>query len=93
MEAIWNGIVLMTIAEYVDASSTGEAYMSQSTLAAKVGLSQQFADSWPVLRWALSITFLVLAIELLFFWAPNVKQRFWATLPGAAIGVAAAFLR
>jgi membrane protein len=57
-------------------------------LAAKVGLSHQFADAWPVLRWALSITFLVLAVELIFFWAPNVKQRFWATLPGAVIGVA-----
>jgi membrane protein len=23
----------------------------------------------------------------MFYWAPNVKQRFWATLPGAAVGV------
>ncbi len=56
-------------------------------LAAKVNLSQQFADVWPVLRWVLSVAFMVLAVELIFFWAPNVKQRFWATLPGAAIGV------
>lgn len=56
-------------------------------LAAKVGLSEQFADAWPVLRWVLSVGFMVLGVELTFYWAPNVKQRFWATLPGAAIGV------
>ncbi len=56
-------------------------------LAAKAGVSDQFADAWPVLRWVLSVAFMVLGVELTFFWAPNVKQRFWATLPGAAIGV------
>jgi membrane protein len=56
-------------------------------LAAKVGLSDQFGDAWPVLRWVLSVTFMVAAVELTFYRAPNVKQRFWATLPGAAIGV------
>jgi membrane protein len=40
------------------------------------------------LRWTISIAFAILAVELLFYWAPNVKQRFWATLPGAALGVA-----
>ncbi len=57
-------------------------------LAAKLHLSWMFAMLWPYLRWAISIAFTVLAIELMFYWAPNVKQRFWATLPGAAIGVA-----
>jgi membrane protein len=56
-------------------------------LAAKVGLSDQFGDAWPALRWVLSVSFMVTAVELTFYWAPNVKQRFWATLPGAAIGV------
>ena len=56
-------------------------------LAARVGLSAQFAYSWPILRWILSVSFMVLAVEVTFFQAPNVKQRFWATLPGAAIGV------
>ncbi len=45
-----------------------------------------FAQAWPVLRWGLSVTFIVLAMEIMFYWAPNVKQRFWATLPGAIIG-------
>ena len=56
-----------------------------ATKTSMVGLG--FAYMWPTLRWVLSITFVVLAIEIMFFWAPNVKQRFWATLPGAAVGV------
>lgn len=42
---------------------------------------------WPYIKWSVSIAFTVLGVELLFYWAPNVKQRFWATLPGALIGV------
>ena len=56
-------------------------------LANKVDMSRQFVDVWPLLRWSLSVAFVVLAVELIFYWAPNVKQRFMATLPGAAIGV------
>ena len=48
-----------------------------------------FAYAWPVLRWVLAVSLIVLAVEIMFFWAPNVKQRFWATLPGAAIGAGA----
>jgi membrane protein len=56
-------------------------------LAAKAHVSDAFAFAWPYLRWIFAIAFAVLAVELVFFWGPNVKQRFWATLPGAAIGV------
>lgn len=56
-------------------------------LARETHLSWTFAKAWPFLRWGVTIAFVVLAVELLFFWAPNVKQRFWATLPGALIGV------
>jgi membrane protein len=56
-------------------------------LANKLHLSWMFAAAWPYLRWAVSIAFTVLAVEILFYWAPNVKQRFWATLPGALVGV------
>lgn len=48
----------------------------------------ELMEVWPYLKWTLSIAFTVLGVELLFFWAPNVKQRFLATLPGAVIGVA-----
>ena len=57
-------------------------------LAMKLHLKWIFAVMWPYLRWTIAIAFTVLAVELMFFWAPNVKQRFWSTLPGATIGVA-----
>jgi len=42
---------------------------------------------WPYVRWAVAITCTVLAVELLYFVAPNVKQGFLSTLPGAMIAV------
>jgi membrane protein len=56
-------------------------------LARKTQLSFTFAKAWPFIRWGGTAAFVVLAVEILFFWAPNVKQRFWATLPGALVGV------
>src|SRR5437868_2251583 len=57
-------------------------------LAAKVGLRPEFAMVWPYIRWTVAIGFTILAVEVLYFLAPNVKQKFLATLPGAAIAVA-----
>ena len=48
-----------------------------------------FAWMWPHLRWFIAVGFTVLAVELLYFLAPNIKQRFWATLPGAMFSVGA----
>jgi len=58
-------------------------------LAAKVHLSQVFVWAWPYIHWTLSVVFTVLAVEALYYLAPNVKQRFLATLPGAVVAVAA----
>ena len=58
-------------------------------LAAKVGLGSIFAHIWNYLRWGVAVAFTVLGVELLYFMAPNVKQRFWATLPGAVLAVTA----
>jgi membrane protein len=58
-------------------------------LAAKVHLSQVFVWAWPYIHWTLSVVFTVLAVEALYYLAPNVKQRFVATLPGAVVAVAA----
>ena len=57
-------------------------------LAARFDVSAVFAMVWPVLRWAVAITFTVIAVEVVYFLAPNVKQRFGATLPGAIFSVA-----
>ncbi|HEY8671944.1 MAG TPA: YihY/virulence factor BrkB family protein, partial [Terriglobales bacterium] len=48
-----------------------------------------FVIVWPVLRWSIAICFSILAVEMLYFLAPNVKQRFLATLPGAILSVLA----
>ena len=56
-------------------------------LAARIHLSQMFALLWPYIHWTIAVGFAVLAIEVLYFLAPNVKQRFRATLPGAVLAV------
>jgi len=52
------------------------------------GASRIFAAVWPFLRWTVAVSFTVLAVEVLYFLAPNVKQRFAATLPGGVLSVA-----
>jgi membrane protein len=47
-----------------------------------------FAAVWPYLRWVIIFATIIFAVELLFFWGPNVKQKFIGTLPGAIIAVA-----
>lgn len=56
-------------------------------LAAKVGMGPLFGMLWPYLRWAIELAFTVLSVELIYFLAPNVQQKFRKTLPGAAIAV------
>jgi len=58
-------------------------------LAAKLHLSILYIVLWPYIRWIIAVTFTVLSVEALYFLAPNVKQRFWASLPGAILAVAA----
>jgi membrane protein len=60
-----------------------------SWVARHTGTTTLFAWIWPHLRWFVAVAFTVLAVELLYFLAPNIKQRFWATLPGAMFSVAA----
>ncbi len=56
--------------------------------AARLALSEMFVRAWPFFRWTIAICFTILAVEVLYFLAPNVKQRFGATLPGAVLAVA-----
>ena len=56
-------------------------------LADRVHLSYLFVLLWPCIHWSIAIGFTVLAVEGLYFLAPNVKQRFLATLPGAVLAV------
>jgi membrane protein len=56
-------------------------------LATKVGFGPIFVALWGYMRWSIAIAFAVLAIEVIYFFAPNVQQRFRRTLPGAAVAV------
>jgi len=56
-------------------------------LAARVDLSRLFVLLWPVIHWSIAILFTLVAVELVYFLGPNVKQRFGATLPGAIFSV------
>ncbi|HEY6248827.1 MAG TPA: YihY/virulence factor BrkB family protein [Candidatus Angelobacter sp.] len=56
-------------------------------LAGHMHLSWLFALLWPYIHWIVAVGFTVLAVEFLYFLAPNVKQRFLSTLPGAVLVV------
>jgi membrane protein len=57
-------------------------------LAHRIYLHYFFILLWPFLHWIVAIGATVLAVETIYFLAPNVKQRFVATLPGATLAVA-----
>jgi membrane protein len=56
-------------------------------LAGRVHLFYLFVLLWPYIHWSIAIGFTILAVEALYFLAPNVKQRFLATLPGAILWI------
>ena len=56
-------------------------------LAANLGITWMFAVIWPLLRYLLAVTFIVMAVAALYFMAPNVKQSFATLLPGAMVAV------
>lgn len=57
-------------------------------LATRLDLPRMFVLLWPALHWGIAIASTVLTVEIIYFLAPNVKQRFSATLPGAIVSVA-----
>jgi membrane protein len=58
-------------------------------LARYMDVGPLFVAVWPIARWCIVVVSIVLAVELLYFLAPNVKQAFLCTLPGALLGMAA----
>lgn len=59
-------------------------------LAHRIGLDPLFTQSWFYFRWVLAICFSVLAVEIVYYLAPNVEQRkFWRTVPGSIVAVTA----
>jgi membrane protein len=81
--SIVTGLLLMcAIAAMVVGLKAGE------WLADKLFLSGLFILIWPFIHWTIAIGFALLGVQMIYFLAPNVKQRFMATLPGAVLSVA-----
>jgi membrane protein len=57
-------------------------------LAARLSLTGAFVLFWPYIHWTIAVAFTVLAVATIYFLAPNLKQRFLGTLPGAVLSVA-----
>jgi membrane protein len=55
-------------------------------------IPSSFAGIWPALRLAVTFVTFVLAIEILYYLAPNRKQHFLSTFPGALIAVVGWFV-
>ena len=83
MTFLVGGLLLVALAMMLVGPKFGE------WMAGVLHLSFLWARIWPVLRWAVSVAFIVLAVEAMYFLGPNVKQRFVHTLSGAVIAVGA----
>lgn len=55
----------------------------------RFGLGDSLLTAFAVLRWIIILSGLLLAFALIYFLAPNVKQRFVYITPGSVAGVAA----
>ena len=58
-------------------------------LAAQMGFSSEFAILWPLWQHVLAAILMVLAVEGLYFMAPDLKHSFRSSLPGAIFAVVA----
>jgi len=83
LAALSGGLLLVALAVVILGPRFGE------WLANQIDLSSIFVSLWPSLRWAIAIGFTVLAVELLYYFGPCVRQNFKATIPGSILSVTA----
>lgn len=57
-------------------------------LANNLDAAPVYAALWPWIRWGISVAFVLLAVELLYYIGPNVKQHFKSTMLGSVFAVA-----
>jgi membrane protein len=81
--ALLTGVLLMVaIAALVVGPEVG------SWMAVRTGMPEVFLLLWPLVHGAIAIGFAVLAVQTIYWLAPNVKHRFRSSLPGAVFCVA-----
>jgi len=58
-------------------------------LTGRFGLDPGLLGTWRCLRWGIALIVSVLAVQLLYHFGPDLKQRFRESLPGAIVAVGA----
>jgi membrane protein len=81
LAAITGVMLMVAIASFVIGPKVGE------WIAKGMSASRFFVFLWPVIHKAMAIGFVLLAVQMIYYLAPNVKQKFVQTLPGAAVAV------
>jgi len=61
-------------------------YLSQ-WIADVVGFSGLFTFGWTLLQWPVTFFFMLLAISLIYYWAPNIKHEWHWVTPGSVLAV------
>lgn len=56
-------------------------------IAAKIGLGTAFDMTWTIIRWPLALIAVIVAVALVYYYAPDVQQDWKWITPGAVIAV------
>jgi membrane protein len=75
-------LLLIAVALMVEGTHLG------TWLTGRFDLNPAIIAVWRYLRWGIALASAVLAVELLYHFGPDVKQRFRSSLPGALVAVA-----
>jgi membrane protein len=81
LAAVTASFLICGIATIIAGSTLG------AWLASRLFVRGAFVLLWPYLHWTIAVSFTLVAVQTIYFLAPNVKQRFLATLPGAVLSV------
>jgi membrane protein len=74
-------LLIFAVGLMVEGTSLGAWFTSE------FHLSPAVLATWRTLRWGIAAAFAVLALELIYHFGPNVKQRFRDSLTGAVVAV------
>jgi len=76
------------VAASVELMVTGPLGNPEGGLARRLGLSEEYALAWSLLRWPLLLAMVVAFLVFLYRYSPNVKHTCRDCLPGALVGAA-----